>query len=112
MFQTSAPSPEAAREQSKAELKDHIIVEDTCRMDQDDPIKQPLHLPHLHVFHLVDLLMSSLPAFSSGRGHLEIQIVAVDRSAAIECRWLPQDHDGGVTDLQRMKTNRSTLENK
>lgn len=74
--------------------------------------KRALHLPHLHVFRLVGLLVNSLQAFLSSRGLLEIQIVAIDRSAAIKCRWLPQDHDGGVTNLEDMKTNRSTLEDK
>lgn len=56
--------------------------------------------------------MNSLPASLSSRGLLDIQIVAIDRSAAIKCRWLPQNHDWGVTNLQHMKTNRRTLEDK
>lgn len=68
-----------------------------------------MHLPHLHVFHLVDLFMNTFPAFLTSRGLLDVQVVAIDRRATIKHRWLPQDHHRGVTDLQYMKTNRNTL---
>lgn len=54
--------------------------------------------------------MDSLPALISSRGFLDVQIVSVDRSASIECRWIPQDHSRGVTHLLDTETNRNTLE--
>lgn len=64
----------------------------------------------LYVLVPVDLLMDSLPALISSRGFLDVQIVSVDRSASIECRWIPQDHSRGVTHLLDTETNRNTLE--
>lgn len=46
-------------------------------------------LPNLHVFGFVGLLVNSSPALLSSRGLLDIHIVAIDRGAAIEYRWLP-----------------------
>lgn len=69
-------------------------------------------LSHLHVFLLVGLLMDSLPAPLSSRGLLQIQIITIDSRAAIKCRRLPQHHDRGVANLQHVKTNRRTLEEK
>ncbi len=118
LYQSWAPSPESAHEEWKGEKvkkKNHIflIISLYIRSQlQNNYISRRSNLPHLHVLHLVGLLVAGLPAFLSSRGLLDIQVVAVDRSAAIKCRRLPQDHGGGVANLQHMKTNRRTSEDK
>lgn len=121
----SAPSPKPARQESrgwtvKRTPSSWFLTRPNPRTSfrgqitafQEDPIKQSICHPYLHVFSLVGLFVSSLPAFLSRRGFLDVQVVAVDRCAAIEGGSLPQDHGGGVPDLQHVKTNRRTLEHK
>ncbi len=79
---------------------------------QNDQVKHSFYIPHLNVFYFDGLLMNSLPALLSSGGLLDIHIVAIDRSAAIKHRWFPQDHNGGVTNFQHMKTDRSAFKDK
>lgn len=65
---------------------------------------------YLHVFAFVGLLVNRLPAALPGRRLLQVQVVAVDGTAAIEQGGFPQNNSGGVTNLQNIKTNRSTWE--